>query len=417
MAEKEKKHLSSGIARDSLAIILVVILILGYVAYECYSVTHIELETQTAVTTTVYETIDATALIVRDEQVIANVGAVTVPTLNDGDKINVGGTVAMSFDSSNDATKYSQYLEIKEKLDYYQNLEAQTVGQASSVESINKEINDDVNQYIQTISNRNVAGIESYGDEINDILLRRQMIIGQNVDLVTIIQDLRNQLDSYSSSSNLVKQVVKTDTSGIFSSYTDGYENLVDYSKAKEMTVEEIENAIEQTKTVQDTSSNLGKLITSYNWYFECVVDSEKVKAFENGQNVIVAFKDNTNKTFKVKIIDGAEPDLGVEKTALILECDDMNGDLSSIRVEDIEIRIADYTGIKVPTAALHVVDGKKGVYALISSQIRFRQADVIYSDDNYVLLSYDPNNKDGIRLYDKIILQGKDLEDGKVYT
>ena len=41
----------------------------------------------------------------------------------------------------------------------------------------------------------------------------------------------------------------------------------------------------------------------------------------------------------------------------------------------------------------------------------------VIYSDDDYVLAEYDESNEKSIHLYDKIITQGKDLKDGKVYT
>ena len=40
-----------------------------------------------------------------------------------------------------------------------------------------------------------------------------------------------------------------------------------------------------------------------------------------------------------------------------------------------------------------------------------------IYSDDDYVLAEYDESNEKSIHLYDKIITQGKDLKDGKVYT
>lgn len=413
----EEKKSKKTIGRDSLAIILAVILVLGYIVYECYSVTHIELETETAITTTIYEAIDTTALIVRDEHIIGNASSgVTVPVIADGDKINVGGTVAMSFDSAESATDYSKYSLLADELQYYEKLESQTVGQAASVESINAEIDNDLNTYIQAISTHNANSINSEGDSINDVLLRRQMIIGQKVDLASITKDIRKQMEELSSSSKSANKIT-TDTSGVFISYTDGYESLCDYSKVKELKVEDIEKKLDAVKKEKDTTDNLGKLITSYDWYLACVVDADAVKMLENGQSIDIAFKSNSNRVYRVKIIDGAEPDLGTEKTALILECNDMNAELGSMRAEDIEIRISEHTGIKVPTSALHVVDGKKGIYALISSQVRFREADVVYSGDDYVLLSYDTENKDGIRLYDKIILQGKDLEDGKVYT
>ena len=100
-----------------------------------------------------------------------------------------------------------------------------------------------------------------------------------------------------------------------------------------------------------------------------------------------------------------------------LLKCNNMDTRIAARRSENIEIRYGSYTGVKVPVDAVHVVDGKKGVYALISSQVKFREAEILYTGDDYVLLSYDPDSDNGIRLYDKIITQGKDLEDGKVYT
>lgn len=403
--------------KDSILIIFVVLLILVYIFYQCYSVTHIELETQTASTTTIYDKIETTALIVRDEHIIQNTsGSVTVPCLSDGDKINVGGNVAMTFSTPESALDYSKYCELSNQLEYYENIESQTVGQAASVESINREIDENIDSYIRTISSSNTADINKSASVVNDGLLRRQMIIGTDVDLVGIIQDLRNQLSSYSLNTRPIDYIT-TQESGVFSSYTDGYENLIDYQRAEELTVEEVKNAIEKTKSVCDTSNNLGKLITGYVWYLECVVPVDAVKNLENGYYVNIALKDSGDTVLKVKIIDGAEPNLGAEETVLIMQCNEMNAGLSSLRCEEIEIRTKSYTGVKVPATALHVVDDKKGVYALVSSQVKFREADVIYSEDDYVLLSYDSNNKNGIRLFDKIITQGKDLEDGKVYT
>ncbi len=403
--------------KDSLAIIIAVVLVFAYIFYECYSVMHIDFETETALLSTVYEKIDASALIVRDEHVIpANESKVTVPCLSDGDKINVGGNVAMTFSSSKSAESYSKYLETEKTLKYYENLESQTVGQAASVESINYEIDDDINSFVRSVSDKNSENAVLASSKLNDSILRRQMIIGENIDLLSIIQDLRKQMQSYSSSKP--DSFIKTDESGVFSSYTDGFEQLVDYSKIEDMSIDEINSALEKIKKGKESSSgNLGKLVTSYAWYFVCVVDSNQVLNIENGQKVQVALKDNDGDVLTVQIVDGAEPEVGEKQTALIMKSSTMNSRIASLRCEDIEIRTASHEGIKLPASALHVEGDKKGVYALISSQVKFREAKVIYSDNDYVLLSYDPDSKNGIRLYDQIITQGKELEDGKVYT
>jgi len=405
------------IKKDTIAIIVAVVLVFAYIFYQCYSVLHITFETETALLSTVYEKIDTTALVVRDEHTIsADANKVTVPCLSDGDKINVGGNIAMTFTSNEAASNYSKYLDIQKSLKYYENLESQTVGQAASVESINSEIDENINTFVRNVSSGSTAVIEDSASKLNDSILRRQMIIGENVDLISIIQDLRKQSQSFSSSKP--DKFITTKESGIFSSYTDGFENLVDYEKAKEMSVEEINSAMKTVSDSKDVSSEyFGKLITSYAWYFVCVVDSNEVLNLENGQKVQVALKNNDRDVFNVQIVSGAEPQAGEKQTALILKSSVMNSKLASIRKEDIEIRTGSLEGVKAPASALHVSEGKKGVYVLVSSQVKFREAEVIYSEGDWVLLSYDPDLSNGIRLYDRIITQGKELEDGKVYT
>lgn len=403
---------------DTLLMVIAVILLVAYIGYEAYSVTHVQLKFETAVLSTVYEKIDTKAIVLRDEITIDNAATgITVPALADGEKVNVGGTVALTFSSEEAATAYAKYTELSQQLTYYEDLEAKTLGRAASVDSINSEIDTRVNEYIRALDNGDAAKIRKASENANDVLLRRQMIIGESVDLVPIIQDLRQQLDAAGETAK-PDNTITTDESGVFSGYTDGYETSFDYAAATEMTTEQIEDAINAvTNSGKNENDALGKLITSYVWYLECVVDADEVTLLKNGGKVNVALKDSDDTVLNCKIVSGAEVQPGQEKTALILQCSDMNSKIANLRCTDIEIRIKEYEGIKVPASALHVKDDKKGVYALVSSQVNFREAEVIYAQDDFVMLSFDEGNPDGIRLYDKIITQGKELEDGRVFT
>lgn len=406
------------IKMDTLLMAIAVILLVAYIGYEAYSVTHVQLQFETAVLSTVYEKIDTKAIVLRDEKPIENASSgITVPALADGDKINVGGTVALTFSSEEEAGAYAKYEELSQQLRYYEDLEAKTLGRAASVDSINSEIDTRVNEYIRALDSGDTAKIHQASENANDVLLRRQMIIGESVDLVPVIQDLRQQMDAAGESAK-PDSTITTEDSGVFSSYTDGYEAAYDYATAEEMTAEQIEEAITAITENGKTENNaLGKLITSYVWYLECVVDADEVTLLKNGGKVNVALKDSDDTVLTCKIVSGAEVQPGQEKTALILQCSDMNSKIANLRCADIEIRIKEYEGIKVPASALHVKDDKKGVYALVSSQVNFREAEVIYSQDDFVMLSFDEGNPNGIRLYDKIITQGKELEDGRVFT
>lgn len=395
-------------------IMSVIVLIVLFVVIQFYSVTHIELKTQTATVSTVYDKVSSEALFIRDESVVEkSATGVTVPCFEDGDKINVKGNVAMQFSSSKAAANYSKYTDFTNQIKYYQTLEAQTVGQSANLETINEDIEQKVINYADGVCKNKIGDT---AQELDSVLVRRQLIIGEDVDLLSIIENLRDKRNSYSSFSKPDKYI-KTDESGVFSNYTDGYENIIDFDKAEETSVKEFKSALKAVDKSQDVGNNIGKLVTSYTWYAQTLVSTDAIKNLENGDYVNIVLKDDVSREFKAEIVSGADVSLGQKETLLILKLNEMDADIAKLRKAEIEIRRKTYEGIKIPSEALHVVDGKKGVYVLIASQIKFREVNVIYSDNDYVLVEYDESNTDSIHLYDKIITQGKDLKDGKVYT
>ena len=408
------KKQSYNVNKSNVLIISVIVLIVLFVVIQFYKVTHIELKTQTATISTVYDKVSSEALFIRDESVVEkSPSGVTVACFQDGDKINVNGNVAMQFSSSKAAANYSKYAELTKQIKYYQTLEAQTVGQSADLETINEDIEQKVINYADGLAKNRIGDT---AEDLDSVLVRRQLIIGEDVNLLSIIEDLRDQRNNYQSYSK-PDRYIKTDKSGVFSSYTDGYENLIDYSKVEETTIDGFKSALKAVDKAQNVSNNIGKLVTSYTWYVQTLVSADTVKNLENGDYVNIVLKDDTSKSFKAEIVNGAEIALGQKETLLVLKLNEMDADIAKLRKAEIEIRRNNYEGIKVPSEALHVLDGKKGVYVLIASQVKFREVNVIYSDDDYVLAEYDESNEKSIHLYDKIITQGKDLKDGKVYT
>lgn len=408
------KKQSYNVNKSNVLIISVIVLIVLFVVIQFYKVTHIELKTQTATISTVYDNVSSEALFIRDESVVEkSPSGVTVACFQDGDKINVKGNVAMQFSSSKAAANYSKYAELTKQIKYYQTLEAQTVGQSADLETINEDIEQKVINYADGLAKNRIGDT---AEDLDSVLVRRQLIIGEDVNLLSIIENLRDQRNNYQSYSK-PDRYIKTDKSGVFSSYTDGYENLIDYSKVEETTIDGFKSALKAVDKAQNVSNNIGKLVTSYTWYIQTLVSADTVKNLENGDYVNIVLKDDTSKSFKAEIVNGAEIALGQKETLLVLKLNEMDADIAKLRKAEIEIRRNTYEGIKVPSEALHVLDGKKGVYVLIASQVKFREVNVIYSDDDYVLAEYDESNEKSIHLYDKIITQGKDLKDGKVYT
>ena len=61
---------SKYISKDVIVIAVVLIAIAAYIIAECYSATHVDIQTVTAVKSTVYQTLDKKALVIRDEHTV-----------------------------------------------------------------------------------------------------------------------------------------------------------------------------------------------------------------------------------------------------------------------------------------------------------------------------------------------------------
>ena len=124
---------------------------------------------------------------------------------------------------------------------------------------------------------------------------------------------------------------------------------------------------------------------------------------------------------------------------AVILECSYMNDVISKLRFEKIQIELYSYSGIMVSQENIHfsdvdevVVDDEgnetvithedvQGVYVINGYTLEFVQILPKTVINGYIICKSQPGAEDvlytddTIRVYDKIITEGKDLYDGKI--
>ncbi len=401
-------------------LIVVIVLVIAYVVISCFSALNVSLQTQTALPSTVYKTVSTQALVVRNETRLENKkDQVVIPSISDGEKVAKDGQVAMVFSSNENAASYAEYIDAEEQIEYYATLEAKSVGQVSDIESIDNDIVTALGSYISSVSgNFNASNTDDYINKLNDKIATRQMLIGESVDFSSIVKELSDKMNSINIESCKPTSYITSDVSGIFSSYTDSLEDAFDYDNVLSLDSNTLENYLDLAENSSDSSSNnFGKLITDFTWYFCAEVQTEDIKDLSDGDAVEVTLK-NSNEVLKCRVEKGADDvELAEEETVLILSCEVMNSSLAKLRLSDIDIRVEAYTGIMVPADAVHVNNGEKGVYVLVASIVTWRDVEIKYTGNNYVILSYSNETDNGIILYDEIIISGKDLSDGKVYT
>ena len=124
---------------------------------------------------------------------------------------------------------------------------------------------------------------------------------------------------------------------------------------------------------------------------------------------------------------------------AVVLCCSTVSGEYINARHETVEIELKSYAGVMVRQDAIRFEDvtevvenedgttrevlheNVKGVYVLVGSRLEFVQIFSEVSANGYVVCKTELSDNDvlltehTLRLYDKVVVKGSDLYDGKI--
>lgn len=410
------------------------VLAVVYVVYLLISANFNVYPTENAVETSVTDTIYTNAFIIRDENYIRNNSSgVLSYTVDDGDEVSAGGTIAKIYSSEGDAAAQTKADSLEEQLASLKELEQSFQSNTIGIDTINNEINNDLITYLYNINSSEITQTDKNISDLLYSINQRQAYTGSITSFSSEISELEGQIEQLRASSGSSVGEISTPKAGYFSAYCDGYENCFKYSDIDNITLDDIKGF---KKSSVDTDV-AGKVISSLNWYIACEVTADEATDLTLwDSNVTVNFSDASSDSVLASIYK-IEQYPGEDTALLILKCSYMNSDLSATRIEPIEIGLGTYTGFRVSKKALHddyvqnvtydengnqTTEEKKvqGVYVLYGSEIQFKEVSVLYAGNDYVIC--DPNPADGvlfsddtISLYDQVILEGDNMYDGKV--
>ena len=84
-------------------------------------------------------------------------------------------------------------------------------------------------------------------------------------------------------------------------------------------------------------------------------------------------------------------------------------------RTAQFKYIVNSYGGLRVSRSALRFnEDQERGVYVVVSGKLVFKKINVEYWGDDYLICTQEEDG-DHLKLYDRIVTEGKDLYEGKV--
>ena len=413
MAKVENKsRKSTEFKIKIIAIVVALCLLSSYIIYQIIRISKAEMETQFALSETVYKVIETKSFVLRDEEFITSgASGTTVSFADNGERIALGDTVSIIFNSADDATSYLKITELKESISHYEELSGQGNFQAMNIDSMTSKIETELVDYLEAINSRDYLNAIEYADSFRDSVTGKQIAIGEKLDFTDQLTSLQAELDELEAVDYSYTEV-KSDKAGYFICESDGYENILNYDDLENIDASDVENAINSTPG-SINKNIIGRVVGSFNWYFMCVVDSSEIVTLEENSEIYVNVPYQGIERLPVKVHKIG--DRNADKVLLVLSCDLMNESLSDLRIEDIEIVTEEYTGYKIANSAIRTVDGVKGVYVVRGNLVGFRKINIIYSSDNFSIVNNPEGRDDYIKLYDKVVTKGVEIYDNKL--
>ena len=391
--------------------------------------------TETAYHSKAYDIVESKAIVARNEEYLqGNTSGVLVYDVSDGGKVTADGVVATAYASQDDVSALQQIKALDAQIDYLKSLSEVNSSANVGIDTINSQINERLTAVLKSVNARDFSNIRTAEDNLLTSILRKQILTGEQGDLSVKISELTAQRDSISAGASI--GTVKAGSAGYFVSKVDGYEKTFDVTKLDELTPEDVENAAASDINPDDY---IGKIINDVNWYLLCPVTQDQATALSHAdQNIKIRLPSAVDGEIPAKIAH-VNNLTNSDRAVAVIQCNYMNDALSKLRKENVEIIVNEYEGLKISKSALHddditytVTDDAgnettktervQGVYVAYGAELVFKQVAITYAGDEYIICNEEPEpgvllNGTTVSLYDKVVVEGGNLFNGKIIS
>ncbi len=423
------------------AIGVISILLLFYLAYQLYQHAYTKIVTEQALSVELSDEIDAVGITIRDEMLIENeYSGVIVPAVTEGGKVSKGQTIAYVFRTAEDANAYNRIKEIDRQIEEFKKMETA----AAESSSIDKLLDERINALAEAVNDGDLELVDDIRSDITYLLNKRQIYKHDVDNFNDRIKQLEEEKSRLEAKHNIEPEIVKASNAGYYVSSVDGHENKLATKDSKKLTPQDIDGLM-QSLTYVDTSKYIGKIADDYKWHLVSAIPAEEAEKLSVGKTYTIKlpYAEVGSVRATLEYVNHTEGD---DRAVVLFTCNYLLAELTAIRSQPIVIQVKSYEGIGIKTDAIRsqtitkeivvsasdayqygvVAEGdgdvtvtydveQVGVYVLWGNEVIFRCVDVLYSRDGITVVRNNITDSQYLKLYDEVIVEGRDLYDGKI--
>ena len=399
------------------------VLVILYVLYHLFGKDDGNITTTAAEYVTMEQTLTANAALLREETILyaASDGSINY-SYTDGQRVAAGSTVAAIYA---DGSIGEQLIDIDGKLSVLEKSSLSDSMMLSDTATVDSRIDSVYYQILDRLGAGDFGSALRRTDDLGILMNKRALITKESSGYEDKIALLREQRDAITAAAGDATEYITAPLAGYFYSQTDGYEGLYTSRNIADMQLSDYDMMCSSVPNVSVYSDNgkkaIGKLVTSYKWYLACAVPKSEYRSVDTAKTGFsVIFPSNNDERLEMQLYKVVNPS-DDDRVLLIFSSGSMPDGFDYSRQQTVEIVTAEYSGYRVPVAAVTLKDGVRGVYVLDGQTAKFREIEPLFERDGWIICEEkkadDENQANRLSLYDFVITGGKDLYDGKQFS
>ena len=379
--------------------------------HQGYKAVYNPFTTETVTYVNYYDGIDVVGTVIREENVITkNYDGVLSYTLNEGARVAKNGVVANIYRNVEAANAHLEIKRIENEIKNLEDIQTYNDLYAANVALIDSKIFSSLVSLAGDRQNGKKVLDSTAAGELCNFLNRKQIVTGTATSFDTLINSLKTQKAGFESAYSEAIGTVTTEHSGYFISVVDGYEKVLTPADLEHLTPEKFSSL----SPAEIDSNAVGKVVSDYRWYIAVKVPFDYSLTLSKGQKMTLktAVSGYTDLPVNIEHINRSSL---ANEAVVVFVCKTVSEELAGLRTIPVTIVRESYEGLRVNNQAVRVNnEGITGVYIYRNNQLKFVEVNLLYTG-KYSIVEQVTGKSGVLRLYDEIIVKGRNLYDGKI--
>ena len=407
MQDRETRRRAAKRAAIALSVLLL-ILAAVYIIVQLYAILGRTYRTETAIAYTMEDTLELPGIAMFDSAGVPGSGNLGY-LVEDGERVTEGTVLAEVYTDPAQGARREELDRLDRQIDLLTKSE-NSVGSDLTLLTTQTQ-----NALYDLLDQLDTAAYTGMRDAIDEFLLaqnRLQVSTGQSGGFDATIAALQAERDAAAAALQGLAEIT-ADRNGYFISTAAAQPLALSEEELKNDTPAALNARLQQP--LETTGADwAGRIVTGFSWRFYGVCTLAQADRFDGVTRVQIRVPGKQDEALDATVVE-VLPDEESGLAKVTLECNTINANVLHFAQEEAEIVLATYEGIRVNKEALHIVDGERGVYVKYGSLQRFRRIEIEFEDESYLLLPADGaiGEASEVRLYDEIIVEGPNLQDG----